>query len=223
MTGPVWLPIDKPIPARRDRKIIADSGLAAGTLTQITAALPDVLARIHDATSGQPGAARTDTIRSSGHATVLDEHGIPMPAVSDPTGEAGIRPDPAAAAHNRIEQLAKRLLTDAEALLFELGPWLARAPLAKELRETERANTPGCESCARIDGPALNGVPWWNHPRTTVTLNLVSGERTKVRVCEWCEAVFRADGRLPTEAEVEDHRDGKRRMSDATAKRKKSA
>jgi len=210
----VWESIDKPMPMRRDRKIIADVGLAAGTLTQVTHQLADVLARIHDATAGQPGAARTDQQRTAGHATVTDEHGTPMPAVSDPTGEAAIRPDPAAAAHHRIQQLASRLLTDAQRLQDELGVWQGRAPLARELRETEQVNTPGCESCARIDGHH-EGVAWWNQPRTTIKLVLASGERRKVRVCAWCETQYRKDGRLPTEAELEDHRDGKRRKRSA--------
>jgi hypothetical protein len=211
MSAEAWQPIDRPIPLRKDRTIITNTGHAAGLLTAITAQLPDALARIHHAYNGHPGATRTDTTRTQGHTTTLDEHGTPMPAISDPTGENAIRPDPAHAAHVRIEQLARRIYTDTLALQDELVPWQGRAPLSLELRETESVNTPGCESCAKIDGHH-EGTPWWNQPRTTIRLGLLG---KPIRVCAWCETQYRKDGRLPTKQELEDHRDGKRRKRPA--------
>lgn len=138
-----------------------------------------------------------------GPGSVLDEEGIPMPSVSDPTGEAALRPDKARDAETLIvKQLnhAKRALDQA---IAEATRWTLRDATTFDADQSS-AGEDGCESCARIRGPRTH--KWWN-PVYRTTL-LANGAR--LGLCRWCFDWSRRTGELPPKDTLEAHRDGKR-------------
>ncbi|HEX8580822.1 MAG TPA: hypothetical protein VF640_00755 [Acidimicrobiales bacterium] len=151
--------------------------------------------------AGHPRAASYNGDRVNGGTTVLDEHGTPMPARSDPTGEAAIRPDQAAAEHRTILALVARLYDVSRELADHLARHALHAPTLKDLRDTASANEKRCESCARIE--LTPGIPWDNyagdHPRTTAKGNL----GIPMALCESCYRFTMRTGVLPTRAELE--------------------
>lgn len=178
---------------------------AAEDILRSRHALKDVLIAIRAAMKGQPGAASYDTPVVSGHTTVKDDLGVPMPAVSDPTGEAGcdraVGLDSAVNDHKAIQRHAKAIASHADALVTVLARWQARSATDKERRQTDAANDPGCEIHTRI------GV--WRVPRVLSSTVNNTLERP-YRLCEWCERVVKDLGRLPEYHELRDNVDGKK-------------
>lgn len=169
--------------------------------------MPDTFRTMRDAMAGQPGAQSFEQSRTTGHTTVVDELGIPMPSISDPTGEAAILRatgrDRAAFEHSEFSRRLIRIMRDVEWLYQCETRWHVRSATEKERRETASRNEPGCESCATID--VVPGVKRWEPIRCTIMV----GER-KVAVCRWCQDVYARKDRLPTRDELLAHHAGKR-------------
>lgn len=172
---------------RLDEQIAAD----IATLTRIDTRR--LLAQIADGRDGNPAAQRYDTPRTSGHTSVLDEHHVPMPAVSDPTGELAVK---LATRHDQARldlaaaRRAARLLAEARRTLERIHhSWMPHTPNGLQQRQTEAANQPGCRSCTRIGKwePIFRGD-----------------------VCRWCYDWTRKTGATPTVDKLRDHHDGKR-------------
>jgi hypothetical protein len=163
--------------------------------------IPD---RIRASYNGWPAGSGFD---GGGKSSVLDDQGIPMPNVADPTGEAAMRQDRARdderTIHRDIEA-AKRALHRA---LINARRYRLRTANPHEQDDASDGDD-GCQSCARITGPS--GLPWWNPiHRYTVLANGV-----RVAVCDWCynqpRVGVRHTGELPPKDAVESHRDGRR-------------
>lgn len=111
--------------------------------------LNGLICAITDALPGQPGAASYDTPVVGGHTTVLDERGIPVPAVSDPTGETASEladhGHPAVSDLKSIKRHVAAIASHADALIRISVTWQSRPPTKAEQRETARQNLPGCD------------------------------------------------------------------------------
>lgn len=172
---------------------------AAELLTLATNLIPDVWQRICDGINGQPSAQQTDS--DGGSASILDDRGVPMPRLSDPTGEANTRPDPCRRDLDELRRLAKKLHADAERTIAILASHQAR-PANNYQRMTTAENDPGCTSCARLE---VHGSPRWEPVHRGVKI----GDET-YQLCSWCERWARESGALPTRKILTDHHDGKR-------------
>lgn len=132
--------------------------------------------------------------------------------VSDPTGEAALRPDPTERAMSeltatwaKIHGLARRV--------EDLTAWLLQGPETKaeaRRREDERKtltedNARRCWSCARIEQSP--GQPW-NCGCTNLSRTDVGLDEPKV-VCKWTRRHLNPDGTLPSVEDVEQKRQGK--------------
>lgn len=162
---------------RLDEQIAADIEI----LARIDNDMRKMLGRIADGRDGNPGAQRYDTPRTSGHTSVVDEHNVPMPSVSDPTGELAVR---LAANHDRARldladvRRAARLLSEARHLLERVHRgWMPRTPNVMEQRSTEAANEQGCRSCDRVG---------------------TYSQRTVGDLCDFCRSYQRETSRLPS-------------------------
>lgn len=184
--------------------IYTDAERACEDLTRLAVALTQrdnegrtVLDRIRDAQHGHPKAASYDTDRVSASGT------------SDPTGNAAMRADKAAADRKRLDRIFASLRDQADEAVRICDNYTPRHPTAKERQQTADWNAPHCENCCKILDMA--GGPQWIEPltkeRTTVT-DLLS---EPMWLCRWCyDHVSQCEGILPNEAELEQHRDGKR-------------
>lgn len=118
-------------------------------LLRVSNGLPRILAAIHDALPGQPGAMSYDTPVVGGHSTVLDDRGIPVPAVSDPTGETAAdladHGHPAVSDLKQIKKHVAAVAQHADALVRIAVAWQSRPPTKAEQRETARQNLAGCD------------------------------------------------------------------------------
>jgi hypothetical protein len=156
------------------------------------------------ALEGRPQAQRLETDRTSGHATVADDEGIPMPAVSDPTGEAAIHPDRAASDLRKMNDLLLRMRRDADELSVLQATYRVDGPTADRLRsEADRAkvdNKERCESCARVNH--------WSpvHRRSTVKGNLPR----PMPLCRSCYHDVLATGKLPSLSDVRARAEGRK-------------
>lgn len=206
---------------------------AADLLTRIAANLTTrgtdglgVLDRIRDSLAGHPRAASYDQARPGPrpwcwvHERDLarcQRDGLlcsgEIIEVHDPTGEAAISGDPAAADLKNLARLAGHIRRDVEAVADILARYQRRAPRPSEIEATTNANAPHCESCARIE--VARGVAWWVEPHTNGSGNpyrtTCGGVLPEGRwLCKWCIRHVTDRGCLPTEAELEDHRAGRR-------------
>lgn len=170
-------------------------------------ALPDALRAMRDAMTGQPGAASYDNPVVGGHTSVLDDRGVPMPAVSDRTGEAATDPDPARDDHRATQRDVAALAVIADRLLGRMAKYQRRTATDKERRETEKANEPGCELCARQDV----------HSPPRVLSSTVKGNLDRPhRLCTHHYEFILANGRKPTEAEEVQYANKRRIMMKAS-------
>lgn len=164
-------------------------------------ALPCTLRAMRDAMAGQPGAQSYDNPVVGGHRTVLDDEGIPMPALSDPTGEAAVT---AAQGQDQASIDHRDTLKDihAVAVIFDrmttrFARYQPRSATDKERRETERANDPtarGCELCQRAGH--------WHPPFTDKPTDVAGVLDEPYLLCEWHWRFVRKMGRLTTEQET---------------------
>ena len=172
---------------------------AAELLTLATTLIPDVWQRICDGINGQPSAQQTDS--DGGSSSILDDRGVPMPRLSDPTGEASTRPDPCRRDLEELRRLAKKLHADAERTIAILASHQAR-PADGYQRMSTADNDPGCTSCARLE---THGAPRWEPIHHHITVN-----DERIPVCQWCGRWHKDTGTLPSRKILADHHDGKR-------------
>lgn len=172
---------------------------AGETIVRNVTALPTALYAIRDAMVGQPGAQAFEGTRTSGHATVLDDEGIPMPAVADPTGEAGVRramgKDVAANDLRHLREIAARIHRDSELMADIIGAYLNRAPSTRQRATVEQANAHKApEECEHCRNTAHTFSPLYVRD-STVKGNLERGHA----LCRWCYDWTIKHGELPPE------------------------
>lgn len=172
--------------------------------------------RIKDGLAGQPGAQRLQSDRTTGFTTVLDDDGMPIPAVSDPTGETVVnyltsrtKGDPAGQDLARLDKAirsAHDLIAKAVDILATYTPRPANAHDRRQLEKTNTKPDPVCESCIRTESAkgVTRGMPV--HRTGTVNGNLDQ----PTALCRWCYDYVRTTGKLPTEAVLADYYAGKR-------------
>lgn len=176
----------------RQMEHVADLATLAANL------LPDVWPRICDGITGQPKAQNTD---GDGPSSVLDERGVPMPRLSDPTGEANTRQDPARRDIDELRKIGSRMHRDIERFVAIMASHQARQANGYERMHTAE-NDPGCKSCSRLE---VGGAPRWEPVHHNVTIH---GE--KHPVCQWCGRWVKDNGELPSREILQAHHDGKR-------------
>lgn len=167
---------------------------------RIHATLAETWPRIVDSIGGQPGAQDYDG-DGSGAASVLDEQGVPMPALSDPTGEACTRRDQPTKDLAELRRLCRQHIANAERVTAILASYQPR-PADGYQRAHTAGDDPGCRSCARLE---VGGAPRWEPVHRGVELD---GE--VVKLCSWCERWARHTGSMPPRRQLCDHHDGKR-------------
>lgn len=190
-----------------DRNLPTFAHETADRLGELCAALDHgALGRMAQARTGVP-AARYD--RTGGRTDL----------VADPTASSAIAlvemGQEAAAAHRReIERMVIRArgCLDRALQLVALYPEARTASEADRLalaRLNHRAE-PGCESCARVEGPA--GGPRWEpiDSRLAGPTDVAGRLAEPKALCRWCHDCVSRWGRLPSERELERHHDGKR-------------
>lgn len=166
-----------------------------------------LLARIRLGQNGHPRSASYEpsTTRNADPEPSHDwPDGIPAPTRSDPTGEAGIRPDRAANDLNEFARLAGTLQRTTARMIRIANAYTPRPPTLADQRALERANAvpdPGCTSCARTE--AAKGVTRWEP--------IHRGD-----LCRWCYDWQRSHGEAPTVAQLRDHHAGKKVRVKAT-------
>lgn len=134
--------------------------------------------------------------------------------VSDPTGEAALHPDDASATLAEVSGGLVEVQRILDRVLRKVEMATSAGGDLRSLGDDTKAE-PGCESCARIDGP--RGGKWWNPPhggRTTLDGALPH----PMLLCKTCRRdVLNPDvKRLPSKPELEKRRDGKRVMRRAS-------
>lgn len=187
--------------------------MSLNTSSADVATLAQTLHRLLEATDERDHLTIPQRLRASyngwpagsgeGPGSVLDDDGIPMPSIADPTGEAALRPDKARDAETAITKhltAAKRALDQA---LAEAQRWTLRDATTWDAAHATDGDD-GCESCARVRGPRTHR--WWNPVYRTTTM--AGGSR--VGLCYWCYEWVRRHGALPPKDILEAHRDGKR-------------
>lgn len=151
--------------------------------------LLDARRRLRDAMLGQPGAQSFD-----GDARK------PTQSHSDPTARAGTAPDPARRDDATLERALLRALKHTRLACDVLDRYLPRSPSSLERRAVELANTPHCESCARIE--LRKGIPVIEQPHTKKP-STVNGNLTEAKLlCRWCTDFTKLAGRLPYRREL---------------------
>lgn len=163
-----------------------------------------VVNRIREAMLGQPKAQHLEADRTTGHTTVVDDQGMPMPAVSDPTGEAAIRPDKAAMHLREVDDKLRAAHAAVSRVVTLLALYTPRPATDGEQRSLELDNDPGCESCSRTE--SSRGVkrwePVWKRGNPGGVLRDTAG------LCAWCYTWTKDTGRLPSMDELALHHSG---------------
>lgn len=186
-----------------DRQLIRHLADAADHLNQVANVIATVLPNIADARAGWPASSRFEGDRGSGHTTVTDENGMSIPAVSDPTGEAAVTPDPAAADHRQLARSVETIHSEARKLYGLMAKYQSRRALPSEKMATNANKKDGCSSCARLKH--RDGEPRWEPTHRTTDVN---GKH--LDLCLWCYKWFRSQGVLPSTAELDRHHQGHR-------------
>jgi hypothetical protein len=124
---------------------------------------------------------------------------------------AGMKPDQAVADERDLDKALKAAAVE----LTKATVILNRYPTPKRVSARQRRDLglvtePGCESCARTEGPA--GGPRWVAPHPKIRRPSTVGGRLPVAMllCRWCWECVSRWGRLPTTEEIElYHRTGR--------------
>lgn len=151
------------------------------------------------------GALRRLGEQRPGPGSGASGNGHAGPAYSDPTATAALAGHRDVAGAHRAE--IERQLVRAVAALRQAADVCARYPVPMPAPGVPE---PGCESCARLRGPA--GGHRWEPPDRRLSGPTDAGGRLpeKHYLCAWCHDKARAWGRLPTGAELEAHHAGRR-------------
>jgi hypothetical protein len=168
-----------------------------------------LLARIKESYNGWPPGKGFDAGSGLDMSRVENDDDIP-PTHSDPTGEAGIRPD---RARDDLRKLEKEARKAADAVTHMLD--IASRYTLREANHVERQveEEPGCESCHRVASPGTVAKPksertqWWNK----VTRSTILANGRTAFLCRWCYdspgVGARFTGELPPIEDVESYRD----------------
>ncbi len=203
-----------------DEKTETNKAHALGRIGQVQAIIRPALDRMIDALPGAVGSRAPD---AEGGGPTLDELGHPMPRISDPTGEAAIRPDIASADRAVIAEATRELVKAVRAFADDPTPHTAHtvetvaglllsfaerwAP--RHAHDGDRArgdDVPLCESCARLTDhrnrplaePAERNKG--RYQRRTIT-------GTPRWLCAPCGNFAKANERMPTKDELARFRD----------------
>lgn len=141
----------------------------------------------------------TSSMRAGSPSTTVDDEGVPMPALSDPTGEAAIRPHLGNEAARRRNQLEAALVATRRQLLAAIDQ--ARPITHPPVPSPTLTDELWCEHHAR------HGM---TEPRGT---EKEVGKHS--RLCGWCHAFNRTHGQLPPKALLEHKAAGERITSRA--------
>ena len=197
-----------------DEKTETNKAHALGRIGQVQAIIRPALDRMTVALGWPVGSRPLD---AEGGGPTLDENGHPMPRISDPTGEAAIRPDIASADRAVIAEATRELVKAVRAFADDPTPHTAHtvetvaglllsfaerwAPRHAHAADKARSDdVPGCESCARL---VDRGRPLFveaernkgRHARRTV-------EGKERYLCSPCANFARGVDRLPTKDEL---------------------
>lgn len=128
--------------------------------------------------------------------------------ISDPTGETSLHPDTASEWLADISGGLLRASRIIDGVMRKVEMATTAGGDLRALGDDTKAD-PGCESCARIKGP--RGGKWWNPPHGGRT-DLDGALPVAMLLCKTCRRdVLNPDvKRLPSKAELEARRDGKR-------------
>lgn len=197
---------------RRLSRLLAD---AIELLDRAAPVLPQRLADMDAALNGHPRSGALDSVGGRGKTTFCEVHqrercecgaGTPFANLSDPTGEAGIRPDRAAQDRAKLEAALRSIGRQAEEVVRLLGKYQPRQATEKErlatLAHNEREDA--CASCARLE--VAKGVARWEPASRSV--RMLDGSRQPL--CAWCRQWLAEVSRLPSVAELEAHHRGQR-------------
>ena len=203
-----------------DEKTETNKAHALGRIGQVQAIIRPALDRMTDALGWPVGSRPLD---ADGGGPTLDENGHPMPTISDPTGEAAIRPDIASADRAVIAEATRELVKAVRAFADDPTPHTAHtvetvaglllsfaerwAPRHAHAADKARSDdVPLCESCARLTDH--RGRPL-AEPAEKVSGRYVRRDvGGKLRwLCQPCGNFGRANERLPTISELRRWRD----------------
>lgn len=156
--------------------------------------------RNRDSWHGHPKAAAYDRSSSGSSRDRIEDNDPDLGwkrTTSDPTGDAAIRPDRAAASRRKVERDLRAAANIVANLERELVHWGEPRPATDyERRLVEQANVkpePGCTSCARTE--VAHGVDRW--------------EPVYARdLCRWCWEWEKSTGRPATVDELTRHHNG---------------
>lgn len=174
--------------------VLDRAAVVAGLMTQRDASGDRLLERIAGRRSPLQ-AASYDAPRVAGHTSRVDEHGVSMPAVSDPTGEAA-----AAVCDDRDRAVVADQLAVALDALDEILLVAAKHPPAQQVARVVDEPAEQCESCRRV------GRRFPMFRRT----NMAGALDRRYALCRWCHDWASQWRRLPPRRVLEAHHAGQR-------------
>ena len=180
----------------RSKTLQEATKLMLGTLRD----LQPLVAAIEETKLGHPRAGSSAS-EGSGHTSVTDDRGDPMPSVSDPVGEAGIRTCPGRAELASLDRHLQAIYAGARAVEAIRSRYLDVVVPSEGLEGEE-----GCEIVARVR--RYDGQPHWEevYRESTVSGNL----RREYRLGRWAYEFVRRSGRIPTLGEISAHVEGRK-------------
>lgn len=130
--------------------------------------------------------------------------GVPVPTVSDPTGDGAMHDEQIRDEVRRFEREARAVISASSWISGFVERWMRddRTPLRDPY---EKSKLPNCEIHARygyVRTARSQGTRVKDHGKPILDVPYA--------LCEWCEDTVRRLQRLPLEVEVHDHVDGKR-------------
>lgn len=173
-------------------------------LLRVSHQIQDVESKMLDAQSplrGQSfepssGSQRLYCLLHEGDLGDCPEHdlctGVPIDAPTDPTGEAGIADPAAEREHRQLVKDVAALEVIAQRVIRTTAAWQQRGPTERERRETDAANIPGCEVCAR-SGKQV--------PAKVLHSDVKGWLKRPHRLCRWHHDFVLKEHRLPDETE----------------------
>lgn len=175
-------------PARIDPpghgRALARAKIASEDFDRLLTVLDERRRAMWDSMSGWPGAAHYDS--NGGHE---------VNGVSDPTGDVAAQYDPAHRDLRTTDELISRISREVRLLFYLCAKYEPRRPTPKDQRDS--SNTPGCESCVRLEGK-------WSLPRQSRKL-----DNRMWLLCAFCLGWYDHHGALPSRDALTAHHQGK--------------